>query len=234
MASHAPRAVVATAAVAALVTVVALAAVLALRIERERAEAGLDSALFGSAEGDAASVCGEDPCGVLTSLRVGDATVELLADADGEHGRVRVLQDGSDIVIETALAAMGVRLTQKSLVCVDATKSACLVRGGYDGGVVGEVFVERDNWQPAERPYFSSAAVLDLDNVADDDSAEIVVAQEDCVDYAEDCAGAPVFVEVFALDGRSLGCTERHRTVRELPGWPEVHIHDDTLGRCPD
>ncbi|MGH3520656.1 MAG: hypothetical protein ACRDQ7_25445 [Haloechinothrix sp.] len=232
MATQAPRSVVVTAAIAALVTVVAFAAVVALRIERERAGALGNGALFGPTDTDAASVCGDSPCGVLTSLPIGGTTVELLADAAGAHGRVRVREPDSDIVIETALAAMGVRLGQQSLVCAPAATSACLVRGDHDGGVVGEVFVARDNWQPAERPYFSSGGYLDLVDIAGDDSAEIVVAKEDCIGTAEECAGAPIVVEVFALDGKSLGCTEAYRGLDQLPGWPEVAPATADLGAC--
>lgn len=232
MAPQAPRSVVVAAAIAALVTVVALAAVVALRIERNRAEAGANGTLFGSGDADAAAVCGDGPCGVLTSLPVAGATVELLADADGAHGRIRVIEPGSDIVIETALAAMGVRLTQRSLVCTTAPTSACLVRGNHDGGVVGEVFVDRDNWQPAERPYFSSAGLLDLVQVAGDASAEILVAQEDCGGFTEECQSAPVLIEVFALDGKSMGCTRSYGALRDLPGWPDVQLGPEQLSRC--
>lgn len=232
MATQAPRSVVVAAAIAALVTVVALAAVVALRIERNRAEAGADGALFGSGHPDDATVCGDGPCGVLTSLPVAGATVELLADADGAHGRVRVIEPGSDIVIETALAAMGVRLTQRSLVCMTAPTSACLVRGNHDGGVVGEVFVAGDNWQPAERPYFSSAGLLDLVQVTGDESPEILVAQEDCGGFTEECQSAPVLVEAFALDGKSVGCTGSYEALSDLPGWPELRLEQDQLGPC--
>ncbi|MGH3451393.1 MAG: hypothetical protein ACRDQW_11855 [Haloechinothrix sp.] len=232
MATQAPRSVVVTAVIAALVTVVALAAVVALRIERERADAEGNGALFGPADDDAASACGDSPCGVLTSVPLGSTTVELLADADGGHGRVRVREPESDIVIETALAAMGVRLSQNSLVCSLPETRVCLVRGRHDGGVVGEVFVGRDNWQPAERPYFSSGGYIDLVNVSGDDSPEIVVAKEDCGSVAEECADAPIVVEVFALDGKSVGCTQPYGSLRELPGWPTVELAEGDMRGC--
>lgn len=232
MAGGAPRPVVVTAVVSALVTVVVVAAAFALRVERERAEAGPLGALFGGADADAAALCGADPCGVLTSLPAGPATVELLADAEGDHGRVRVGEGGSDTVIETALAAMGVRLTQRSLVCVAAPTRACLIRGAHDGGVVGEVFVARESWQPADRPYFSSAGLLELTDVIGDASAEVVVAVEDCEGRADECSGAPVYLEVFALDGRSLGCGPRVAALRKLPGWPDVRLDAAALAPC--
>lgn len=231
----APRPVVATAVVAAVVTVAALAAVAVLRIQRGSATDGPGSApASASAASDAAVSCGSRPCGVLTSVPVGGTTVELLADADGRNGRLRVLADGSATVVETALAGMGVRLTQRSLVCAKGPTSACLVRGGHDGGMVGEVFVDRGAaWEAAERPYISSAGYLDLMQVSGDEAPEVAVAQQpDCTGSGPACAGFPIVVELFALNGSSGGCTPPYGALTQLPGWPDVQLRSADLQRC--
>lgn len=235
MAERAPRAVVATAVAAALVTVLALGAVALVRFEREKASENAANTPPPTSETDAAAACGSSPCGVLTSLPVGGSTVELLADAAGKNGRLRILGPGSDAVIETALASMGVRLTQRSLACTQGPTSACLVRGGHQGGVVGEVFVARDdNWEPAERPYFSSAGYLDLLQVGGDGSPEVGVAEHPgCAGSAVECAGAAIAVQVFALNGTSAGCTPAYGALTQLPGWPDVELAEADLHECP-
>ncbi|MGH3431622.1 MAG: hypothetical protein ACRDQB_02170 [Thermocrispum sp.] len=223
-----------TAVMAALVTVAALAAVIVLRMQRDQAEGVRGAAPPSSSPADAAAACGDRPCEVLTSVPVGSTTVELLADAAGRNGRLRFLADGGTSVQETALAGMGVRLTQRSLSCAKGTTSACLVRGGHDGGVVGEVFVARGGgWEPVEQPYFSSAAFLDLVQVTGNGNAEVAVAQmPDCAGSAAECAGAPIVVEVFGLDGTSEGCTPPYGALTQLPGWPDVDLTDGDLQTC--
>lgn len=231
---RAPRAVVVTAVVAALVTVAALATVTVLRVQRDAANAGPGGTPGPTTTSDAASTCGNRPCEVLTSVPVGATTVELLADTDGRNGRLRVRGSGSTSVLETALAGMRVRLTQKSLVCAKGPTSACLVSGAHNGGVVGEVFVARGrSWQPVERPYFSAAAYVDLMQVTGDNAPEVLVAQhQDCTGSAAECAGAPIVLEVFALDGSSEGCTLQYGALTQLPGWPNVYLRDAELQPC--
>lgn len=235
MAERAPRPVVATAVVAALVTVLALGAVALVRFEREKASENAATTPPSASETDAAAACGSAPCGVLTSLPIGGSTVELLADAEGRNGRLRILGPGSDSVLETALASMGVRLTQRSLACSEGPTSACLVRGGHQGGVVGEVFVSREGkWDPVERPYFSSAGYLDLLQVSGDGSPEVGVAEHpDCAGSAGDCAGAAMAVRVFGLDGTSSGCSPPYGALTQLPGWPDVELDEADLRDCP-
>lgn len=233
MVVRASRPVVMTAVVAFVVTVVALASAVVLRVQRDAVTA---AGLLGppaSAAGAGDLTCGDAPCGVLTSLPVGDATVELLAGDGGEHATLRVLTPESDIVLETALADLGAKLTQRSLVCTEGDDSACLVRGDRDGAVVGEVFVARDDkWEAVERPYVSNAGYLDL-VPADSGSPDIVLATyPSCTGDAEDCAGAAVALRVFALDGTSRGCTRGYRTLSALPDWPDVDRTGDALRPC--
>lgn len=234
MAVRASRPVVVTAVAALVVTMLALAAAVLLRVQRDTANAadqiGPPAAVVGADE----LTCGNEPCGVLTSLPVGGATVELLAGDGGDHGTVRVLSPGSDIVLETALANLGARLTQRSLVCTDGDTSACLVRGDRDGAVVGEVFVARGGkWEAVERPYVSHAGYLDLVPATGHDSPEIVLATyPDCSGDADDCAGASVALQVFALDGTSRGCTRGYRALSRFPDWPDVNLADDELRSC--
>lgn len=233
MAVRASRPVVMTAVVAFVVAVVALASAVVLRVQRDAvAAAGLGPPAAAAGAGDL--TCGDAPCGVLTSLPVGDATVELLAGDGGEHATLRVLTPESDIVLETALADLGAQLTQQSLVCTEGDEGACLVRGDRDDAVVGEVFVAHgDKWEAVERPYVSNAGYLDLVPAADSGSPDVVLATyPNCTGDAEDCAGAAVALRVFALDGTSRGCTRSYRSLDRLPDWPDVDLADDALRPC--
>ncbi|MQA61705.1 MAG: hypothetical protein GEU86_09455 [Actinophytocola sp.] len=234
MAVRAPRPVVLTVVVALLATAAALATVVALRSERDTSGDEIATEPNATSAAPPAATCGGSPCGVLTSLPVGSATVELLADEHGENSRLRILGTGSETVLETALSEMGVRVTQRSLVCQDGPTAACLVRGGRAGGVIGEVFADTDGkWEPAERPYVSNAGFVDLLHVAADRSPEIGIAHHpDCEGSADDCTSAVVVVEVFGLDGVSLGCTPWYGSLTQLPGWPDVSLTDDDLRRC--
>jgi hypothetical protein len=221
---------VVTAVVAALVTVAAVAAAAALRLERDEGRDGADAAAEAE-QAEPTPMCGDKPCGVLTSVPVGDTTIELLADIDGNSGRLRVLGPESSSVLDTALATMDVMLTQRSLVC---HHDACLVRGGHEGGMVGEVFVARDGaWQAEQRPHYSDAGYLDLIQVAADSSPEVGVAHHaECEGTADQCAGEPVVVEVLTLDGESLGCSQARQSLQQLAGWPDVDLDEDELASC--
>lgn len=234
MAVRASRSVVVTAVVAVVVTVVALASAVVLRVQRDAVTAAGQLGPPVAAAGSGDLTCGDAPCGVLTSLPVGDATVELLAGDGGEHATVRVLTPESDTVLETALADLGVKLTQRSLVCTEGDDSACLVRGDRDGAVVGEVFVARDDkWEAVERPYVSTGGYLDLVPATGSGSPEIVLATyPNCTGNAEDCEGAAVALRVFALDGTSRGCTRSYRSLDRLPDWPDVDLNGGALRPC--
>ncbi|GAA5128074.1 hypothetical protein [Haloechinothrix salitolerans] len=234
MAVGASRPAVVTAVVALVVTVLVLASAVLLRLQRDPMNAAGQLGPPAAAAGSADLTCGESPCGVLTSLPVGEVTVELLAGDGGEHGIVRVLAPGSDIVLETALADLGAELTQRSLVCTEGDTTACLVRGARDDAVVGEVFVARDDkWEAVERPYVSNAGYLDLVPTTGHDSPGIVLATyPNCTGSADDCDGAAVALRIFALDGTSRGCTKGYPTLSDLPDWPDINVNGGELRSC--
>lgn len=223
-----------TAVAAALVSVAALVTVTVLRVQRGTAGDEPKLSAPTTTTPDAAATCGDRPCEVLTSVPVGGMTVELLADISGRNGRLRVLGHEEPTVLETALAGMGVKLTQKSLVCFKGPASACVVRGGHDGGMVGEVFVSRGKqWQAAAKPYFSTAGYLDLVQVVGNKSAEVAVAEQPgCDGPAAQCAGSPIVVRVFGLDGDTAGCTPQYASLTQLPGWPDVELTEPLLQKC--
>src|SRR5690606_34735247 len=121
------RSVKVTFVVAVVVTIAALGTAVALRMVRaERADDG-SSTRSSTAVENAAERCGELPCEVLTSVPVGSTTVELLADPDGKHGRLRFRDDNGPSLRKTALGDLGVHVTQKSLSCADGPTKACVV-----------------------------------------------------------------------------------------------------------
>lgn len=231
MRPSAPRPVFVTALVAGLVAVVAFVAVAVMRIQRSDADAADRVGPPVRSDHDAAATCGKRPCEVLTSVPVGRTTVELLADVDGQNGRLRVRGQQSEVVLETALAGMDVKVTQRSLVCIQGPSSACLVRGRHSGGVAGEVFVGHNgSWTSAEQPYFSDAGYIDLLDVTGDKSPEIGVARQHC-GHGSQCGG-PVVVEVYGLNGVSIGCTTEYSSLTLLPEWPDVELHRADLRKC--
>lgn len=234
MRNRVPRAVVATAAMAAIVALLAFGAVVALRVQRGVAIDWPDL-LPPVRDRNVAANCGTQPCEVLTSLPVGAVTVELLADAEGRNGRLRVRGQDEDTVLETAVAAVDVRLTQRSLLCMRGPRSACIVKGSRaEGDLAGEVFFsDGDRWLAADLRFYSSAGYLDLLQVTGDGAPEIGVAVlPDCPGAPAACADDTVMVEVYALDGASLGCTLRFAGLRFLPGWPDVQLTEGDLTRC--
>ncbi|WP_210770531.1 hypothetical protein [Qaidamihabitans albus] len=228
-----PRPVLVTALLAALVTVGALVTAFVLRPE---AGGGIPEPSVDAAESVGAADCGAEPCQVLASTEVGGLRMELLADGNGGTGRLRAGGSAAGIVAETAITAMGVQLTSDSLDCVAAADPVCLVRGPLDGGMVGEVQVWRDgSWRAAERPYFSDAGSIGLDDVAGDGAPEVIVVRHECsqVESATACQEAPVLAEVLDLRGALLGCTYQYESPDELRGWPEVRLRESDLRECP-
>lgn len=235
MRTSAPRSVLVTALVAVLVTVAAMGSVLVLRVRADRSAA--------AAVGDSAvsnvmpsTQCGNGPCQVLSALDVKGTRVELLADGDGGNGRFRVGGGASQLEVETAITALGVRLNQDSLRCVAATTAACVVRGPHSGGMAAEVLVARaDTWRASESSYFSDAGAVVLGNVLGDDSPEVIVVRHDCTANQSSsgrCPSAPVLAEVFDLAGQQLGCTRRYTSPGQLRGWPEVRLVQADLRHC--
>src|SRR5690606_8960620 len=230
-----PRPVKVTVVVAIVVAVAALATAAVLRMQRT--ESARADATTGPVAGvdDVAAKCGENPCEVLTSVPVGQTTVELLADANGRHGRLRFLEPDGASLLGTALADMDVRLTQKSLSCFQGPTSACLVRGGRDGGVIGEVFVRTGGgWTTVEQPYYSEAGLVDLAQITGDRSPEVAVAKvPGCAGQGHLCRKVPIRLHVYGLDGSPLGCSATYSSLTQVPGWPDIALSDWELRDCP-
>lgn len=228
MGARAPRSVLVTAAGATVVALAALVAVVLLRAERNSDPADLGSASAGRLDLDAAASCGDQPCEVLTSLPVGESTVELLTDVQGKHGKLRIFGPDGSTVITTALGPMGVRLEQTSLTCAAASTSACLVYGDHRHGYAGQLFVAGDDgWRAVEESYFSEGRYLEVAQVTGDDEPELLVAN-----CARECSAGAVVLEVFTLDGELAGCTDEYGGLRQLPGWPDVVLSDVDLHSC--
>ncbi|MET0238200.1 MAG: hypothetical protein ABW224_26400 [Kibdelosporangium sp.] len=189
-----------------------------LRIKREAAAAL--PATSTSAPPQAPETCLIAPCSVMVSTTLGSTKVELIADADGQSGRLRI---GDDRLIEAKVTARGAVLTPKSLYCVVGSMSACMIRGEADGTTYGEVVVGRsDKWNATAPVYVSSGGYLALANVLGDGAPEVVAVQRG------------YFAQVFTLDGVEIGCTTVVTRPDRLPGWPTVHPVDNQLRKpCP-
>lgn len=231
MGASTPRPVLVTALVAVVVAVVAFGAVALLRWQRADSDQADKVGPPVSSNVDAAAQCGAQPCEVLTSQPIGSTRVELLADVDGHNGRLRVWDGGSNDVLRTALADMNVKVTQKSLTCMQGPPRACMVRGRHERGVVGEVFVAKQGaWEAAEQPYFSNAGFVDLLDVKGDRSPAIGVAKQQC-DDGDSCDG-PVVVQAYELGGRCIGRSPEYTSLTYLPGWPDVDLRAADLSKC--
>ncbi|OLT44713.1 hypothetical protein BJF85_19780 [Saccharomonospora sp. CUA-673] len=220
-----------TAAVAAVVVATSLVVAVLLRPDDDRAAA--DGLSMPTGTQDAG--CGGGPCRVVASESVNGMPVELLADAEGTVARLRAGGPTSGSVAEVTVAAMGVPLNRDSLRCEESTTPVCLVRGPHDGGMVGEVLIwQGDSWRSDQRPYFSDAGSVTLDDVDADDVPEVVVVSHDCsdVDSVAECQVAPVLVEVFDLTGGTVGCTDIYGSPGSLRGWPEVDVDQSELIPC--
>ncbi|MEU3275235.1 hypothetical protein ABZ639_30660 [Saccharomonospora sp. NPDC006951] len=228
-----PRPVLVVVLLAGVVVVASLVAAVLLRPDTSPPVFAGGQA--GQVKPTASAGCGDEPCRVVASADVNGMTVELLADHEGGTGKLRAGGPGSAKVAETAITGMGVRLNRDSLRCAETATPVCLVRGPHDGGTAGEIHVWRgDTWRAAERPYFSDAGVIVLDDVAGDDTPEVVVVRHDCsaAETAAECQQAPVLAEVFDLRGGEVGCTGTYTSPGELRGWPEVTVTESELGAC--
>jgi hypothetical protein len=224
--------VVVTALVAAGVAAGAVAAAGMLRLH----PAGSDAAGGTQAPPaqNAALQCDRGPCQTLTNQRVGADTVDLLADASGASGRLRVSGSAVSNIFETRITqSTGAKLTAGSLQCVAGATSVCLVRGDSQDGTSGEVLVGRSGvWSRAEIPYFSSAGYLALRDVDGDAVPEVVAVQRDCDDSTSSGDCQRVFAEVFTLSGNEMGCTRSVGGKAALPGWPVVGPTPAQLRTC--
>jgi hypothetical protein len=229
-----PRSVVVAVVLAALVAAGALGGAAAIRWRAAEVATGA-SVSPGQVPGQASdNDCHAEPCQVLAAATVRGMTAELIADAGGRAGRLRIGGPSSGHVIETTITDMGVTLTAGSLVCVDGVVSACLIRGAAPNGAAGEVVVGRsENWTALERPYLSGAGYLALANIVEDTTPEVVAVQRDCGGAApEECARRPVFAQVFALGGEEKGCTRNYNRMEQLPGYPDIHPTPPQLRKC--
>ncbi|NYI87598.1 hypothetical protein HNR02_000921 [Amycolatopsis endophytica] len=204
---------------AVLAAVVALSALVTVRLLREDGGSAPTSADGAAGSAPTAGVnCGEAPCRVIAQASVDGALVELLADAQGGNGR---FQAGGNL-LEVTVSALGGRLDAGSLSCVDGAVSACLVHARQNGAMIAQLVVDRaGTWRSVDKPYYSSAGVVRLDDVSGDSAPEVVVVQT-----------APVLARVFALDGSALGCTRQYTSVGQLRGWPEVQVRSSDLRGC--
>jgi hypothetical protein len=166
-----------------------------------------------------ATSCRTEPCSVLVATTLGNTKVELVADAGGKSGRLRI---NGDRLIESSVTDRGVRLTESSLECVSASISACLIKGDLpSGGTIGEVVVSRsDKWNLLERSYLSDAGHLSLADVNGEGGPELIAVQKG------------YFAQVFLLDGSELGCTRTVAKLEQLPGWPKVKPVKGQLKKC--
>jgi hypothetical protein len=179
--------------------------------------------------------CRTEPCRVMGSVRVAGTTVELVADAGGRSGRLRIGGPSSSEVIEATVTDLGVDLTKSSLQCVPRVMAACIVRGPYEDGIAGQVVIGRSGkWSSLRKPFVSGAGYLALAEVDSTKSGpEVLAAQYECGGAAADCVDAPVFVQVFAVGSDTeVGCTRTYGTVDSLPGFPEVTLTKGELSTC--
>ncbi|HJQ45210.1 MAG TPA: hypothetical protein VJ870_02645 [Amycolatopsis sp.] len=205
-----------TAVLAALVTIAALVGVASLR-GRNDGRADFE-AVPGVSAPTSAEECGAAPCTVLATQTVGADTVRLLADRQGANGR---FQAGAAL-LESTITQLGARLGAGSLSCVPGSTSACLVTAPFNGGRVGQLLIERaGTWRSVDKPYFSDAGVLVLDDVSGSEVPEVVVVQS-----------SPVLARVFALEGSVVGCTRHYTALSQLRGWPNVRLQASDLRSC--
>ena len=175
--------------------------------------------------------CLVEPCTVLATTTVGGTEVNLVADAGERSGRLRVGGPTSGSVIETTITDMGVTLTPDSLQCVAGGPSACLIRGGHDGGIVGQIVVGRsDKWSALETPYVSDAGYLALANINGDSAPEILAAQKSGCGRSD--GACPVYMQVFGIAGKMIGCTREYPRLDKLPGFGNLKLTEAALTPC--
>jgi hypothetical protein len=229
-----PWAVVITTVVSALVAAGALAASAALR-DRGTSTEATDETTTHTTPGVGVDGCLVQPCKVLGSVNVGGTTVELVADKGGTSGRLRIGGAGSSEVIEATITGMGAILGPDSLQCVAGALSACLVRGQFSQGIVGQVVVGRSaKWNELALPFQSDAGYLAIaDITATDTGPEVLVAQHRCDrKTVTDCATTPVYIQVFNTRSQELGCTRNYSKLESLPDWPTVTLTAKDLNPC--
>ncbi|MFC4853468.1 hypothetical protein [Actinophytocola glycyrrhizae] len=231
--SEKPWAVVVTVMVCALVTLGALVTAGVLRHERaSTADPVATTTVPPTTSGVGADGCLTRPCVVVGPVPIGGTTVQLVADAGGRSGRVQIGGGGASDVIEVTITKLGAVLGPDSLQCSGGTQSACVVRGDTPDGMLGQIVVGRSGeWASLEKPFASDAGFVAVQDVTGRQSGpEVLVAQHRC--DRPDCAGTPVYVQVFTLRSDSLGCTRDYARLDSIPDWPVVDLTEATLRDC--
>jgi hypothetical protein len=227
---------VVAAAVSALVVAGALATAAVLRAERAGAPdpSASTSAQVPPSSGVGVDGCLVAPCTVLGSVPVGNTTVELVADAGGQSGRLRIGGAGADDVIEVTITEMGAKLTADSLQCVPDSLAACVVRGGVPEGIAGQVVVGRSGeWSELAKPFVSDAGYLAIAEVMPDVGPEVVAAQHRCDrTVTADCSNTRVFMQVYSSRSVLLGCTRDYARLESFPGYPAIDLSDVSVRAC--
>lgn len=185
---------------------------------------GTDSAA--SVTGDGA-LCGTTVCQVVIGRSVGRDLVELLVGTGG--GRIRISGESGPFAFEMIIAESGAAVTGKSLQCVDAEVSVCLVHGARGTELLGEVLVRKDDTWSRAQAYLATGGFLGLHDVDGDGIADVVAAQLACDGH---CANA--FVQVFSVLGPDLGCTATAPVPDQLAGWPAPVPQLSQLRPCAD
>ena len=230
---RAGRSVVSTVGVAVGLTLLALVGAILLRPGPSTDQTGSGVAVSLPA-GNAPLRCDNSPCQSLAGTSIAGSSVQLLANAAGTSGRVRIVTaQGLDSVFETTIGQLGATLGAQSLTCVSASTPACLVSGSGPDGGAGEVFVQTDgDWDSAAAPYFASGNYLAL-RPGSAQGPEVITAQLNCdSDLSAQCANAPVYLQIFTVNGNALGCTTPVSKLDRLPGWPDVNVSQSQLHPC--
>ncbi|WP_143035887.1 hypothetical protein [Lentzea fradiae] len=171
--------------------------------------------------------CGTTACQVVIGKSVGRDLVELLAGTGG--GRIRVTGESGPFAFEMIIAESGAAVTDKSLQCVEAEVSVCLVHGARGSELLGEVLVRKDGTWSRAQAYLATGGYLGLHDVDEDGTADVVAVQLACDGQ---CANA--FVQVFSVLGPDLGCTAAAPARDQLPGWPAPVPSLSQLRPCAD
>lgn len=224
-----------TTVVAALVAAGAFAAAAALRHRADNStETDTTLTTPTTTTGPGTDGCYVEPCTVLGEVSFGGTIVQLVVDAGGKSARLRIGGGGSSEVIEATITGMGATLGEDSLQCVPASLSACLLRGQFALGVVGQVVVGRSTkWSELSQPFQSDAGYLALADVTTDVGAEVLVAQHACNRRTDaDCSKTPVYIRVYNLRSQELGCTRNYSRLESLPDWPNVTLTAAALKPC--
>lgn len=233
--SEKPWAVVVTALACVLVTLGALVTAGVLRHQRATATGQEESPARTATSGPGADGCLVAPCTVLPVVTVGGTSVQLVADAGGRSGRLQIGGGGASFVIEVTITKYGATLGADALQCVGGSLSACVVRGAGPQGVLGQLIVARSaKWASKEKPFASDASFVGLDEATGKQTGpEVLVAQHRCdPNTTADCAGTPVFVQVFSVNRDLLGCTRDYERLESLPGWPRPDLTQASIRPC--